>query len=69
MSEESIKNINKSNSNFAPTFGDGHVLPGMNFDGHCLKKKKFVPLKRPQLRNSNTDFALSKCLFGSVKVT
>ena len=40
MSEESIKNINKSNSNFAPTFGDGHVLPGMNFDGHCLKKKK-----------------------------
>ena len=46
MSEESIKNINKSNSNFAPTFGNGHVLPGMNFDGHCLKKKNnFTPKK------------------------
>ena len=38
MSEESIKNITKSNSNFAPTFEDGHVLPAMSFDGHCLRK-------------------------------
>ena len=30
MSEESIENITKSDSNFAPTFVD-HLLPYMNF--------------------------------------
>ena len=37
MSEESIENITKSDSNFAPTFAD-HLLPDMNFNGHCLIK-------------------------------
>ena len=36
MSEENIENITKSDSNFAPTFVDHHVLPDMNFNGHCL---------------------------------
>ena len=38
MSEESIKNITKSESNFGPTFVDHHLLPDMNFNGHCLIK-------------------------------
>ena len=38
MSEKSIENITKSDSNFAPTFVDHHSLPDMNFDGHCLIK-------------------------------
>ena len=36
MSKESIENITKSDSNFAPTFVDDHVLPDINFNGHCL---------------------------------
>ena len=34
MSEESIENITKSDSNFAPTFVDHHVLPDINFNVH-----------------------------------
>ena len=33
MSGECIENINKSDSNFAPTFFDHHLLPEMNFKG------------------------------------
>ena len=62
MSEESIESITKSNSNFAPTFVDHHLLPGMNFNGHCLIKNNISLLKKvinlyipytlgPQLRN------------------
>ena len=36
MSEERIRNITKSDSNFAPTFVDHHLLPDMNFNGHFL---------------------------------
>ena len=61
MSEESIQNITKSDSNFAPSFVDHHSLPGMNFNGHCLIKsnisipKKLIKLYifyilRPQLK-------------------
>ena len=35
MSEESIKEIIKSDSSFAPTFVDYHSLPDINFNGHC----------------------------------
>ena len=38
MSEESIKNITKSKSNFVPTFVGHHLLPDINFNGHCLIK-------------------------------
>ena len=57
-----------------------HLLPDMNFNGHCLVKniisihKKVINLYisyklAPQLRNLNTDFTLGNCLFGSVKLT
>ena len=31
MSQENIENLTKSDSNFAPTFVDHHVLPNINF--------------------------------------
>ena len=80
MSEESIENITKSDSNFAPTFVDHHVLPEINFNGHCLIKNNISIFEKvinlytsyilgSQLRNLNTDFTLGNCLFGSVKLT
>ena len=39
MSEENIENITKSDSSFAPTLVDHHLLPDMKFNGHCLIKK------------------------------
>ena len=64
MSEESIENITKSGSNFAPTFVDHDLLPAMTFNGHCLIKSNISILKKvislyisetlgPQLRNLN----------------
>ena len=46
MSEESIGNITKSVSNFAPTFVDHRVLPDSNFNEHCLIKIIFLSLKK-----------------------
>ena len=77
---EIIKNITKSDSNFAPTFPDHHVLPDINFNEHCLINNNIsIPKKvinlyisyilNPWLRNLNIDFTLKNCLFGSVKVT
>ena len=36
MSEQSIANITKSNSLFAPTFVNHYILPDVKFNGHCL---------------------------------
>ena len=36
ISEETIENITKSDSNFAPFFVDHHLLPDINFNGYCL---------------------------------
>ena len=36
MPEEIIENITKSDSNFAPTFVNHHLLPDINFNGDCL---------------------------------
>ena len=79
MSEKSTENLTKSDSNFAPTFVDHRFLPDINFNGHCLIKNISVPEKiinlylsyklGSQLRNLSTDFTLSNCLFGSVKLT
>ena len=49
----------------------------MNFNGHWLIEIVLISLKKmfisytlgPQLRNLNTDFTLSNCLFESVKLT
>ena len=80
MSEESIENITKPDSNFARTFVDYHLLPDMNFNGTCFIKKNIsIPKKvinpyiyytlGPQLKNLNTDLTLANCLFGSGKLT
>ena len=80
ISEESIENITKSDSNFAPTFVDHTLLPDMNFSGHCLIEDSiFIPKKvihlyisytlGPHLGNLKTDFTLYNCWFGSVKLT
>ena len=46
MSKESIENITKSESNFAPTFVDHHLLLDLNFNGHCLRKNNIsIPKK------------------------
>ena len=79
MSQENIENITKSDSNFALTLVDHHLLPDINFNGHCLIKinisipKKVMNLYisytlSPQLRNLNTDITLGNCLSGSVKL-
>ena len=36
MSEETIENITKSESNFAPTFFNYYALQDINFNGHSL---------------------------------
>ena len=79
MSEENIENVTKPDSNFAPTFVDHHVLPDINFNGHCLINNIYIPKNvihiyssytlNPWLRNSSTSSTLSNCLFGSVKLT
>ena len=45
MLEENIKNITKSDSNFVSTFGDHHVLPHINFNGHSLTKNN-IPIPK-----------------------
>ena len=80
MSEENIETITKSDSNFAPTFVDHHLLPDISFNGPCLIKnfistpKKVINLYisyalSPPLSNLNTYFTLGNCLLGSVKLT
>ena len=43
MSEESIENINISDSNFAATFIYHHVLPDTNFNGQFVIKNNISP--------------------------
>ena len=45
MSEENVKIITKSGSNFAPTFVDHHLIPDINFNGHCLIDNIYIPKK------------------------
>ena len=77
MSEQNIENITTSNSSFATTFVDHHLIPDMNFSGHCLIKNEiFIPEKvinlyisytlGPQLRKLNTDFTQGNYVFKSV---
>ena len=79
MSDEYIENITKSDSNFAPTFVDHHLLSDRNFNGHCLINNNIsIPEKvinlyisytiSPWLKYLNTNFTLNNCLFGSVKL-
>ena len=46
MPKKGIENITKSDSNFAPTVVDHHLLPDMNFNGQCLIKSNIsIPKK------------------------
>ena len=46
MSEENIVNLTKSDSNFAPTFVDHHLLPEVILNGYCLIKNNIsIPKK------------------------
>ena len=45
MSEENVENVTQPDSNFAPTFVDHHVLPDINFNGHCLINNIYIPKK------------------------
>ena len=45
ISEENFENLTKSDSNFARNFVGDHVLPDINFNGHCLIHNIYVPKK------------------------
>ena len=46
MSVENIQNITKSDSNFAPTFVDQHLLSETSFNGHNIKKNNISIIKK-----------------------
>ena len=46
MSKESIENKTNSDSSFAPPFVDHHLLPDINFNGHCLIKINILISKK-----------------------
>ena len=74
-----ILKIIESDSNLAPTFVDDHLLPAINFNGHCLINDISIPKRvinlyisyilRPCLRNLNSNFTLNNCLSGPAKLT
>ena len=79
LSEESVENITKSDSNFTPTSVNHHLLPDIYFNGLCLINnnisipKKVISLYvsyilNPLLRKLKTDFTLNNCLLGSKNV-
>ena len=41
-----FENMTKSDSNFAPTFVDHHVLSDINFDGHYLINNNISMLRK-----------------------
>ena len=46
LSEESVENITKSDSNFAPTSVNHHLLPDIYFNGLCLINNNIsIPIK------------------------
>ena len=80
ISEENIENKTKSGSFFALSFVDHHVLPDINFNGHCLINDNISVSKKVIIvyisyilnqwpRHLNTDFTLGSWLFGSVRLT
>ena len=54
MSEENIENIIKSDNKFATSFVDDHVLPDINFNGHCLINNNNISI----LKKSNKSIYL-----------
>ena len=60
MSGEYIENTTKSNSNFAPTFLDHHVLSDIDVNGHCLININVSVLKK--VINLYNSYILNPCL-------
>ena len=46
ISEENVENKTKSGSFFALSFVDHHVLPDINFNGHCLTNNNISVSKK-----------------------
>ena len=46
MSEESIEDLTKLDSLFAPAFIHHYILPEVNFNEHYLINKKFLFVKK-----------------------
>ena len=46
MSEEYIQKATKSDSDFAATFVNDNLLPGINFNGHSLINNNISILKK-----------------------
>ena len=77
--KKKILKITKSDSNLAPTFADDHLLPAINFNGHCLINDISIPKRvinlyisyilRPCLRNLYSNFTLNNCLSRPAKLT
>ena len=76
ISEKYIENLTKSNSSFAPTFVNHHLLLDINFDVHCLINNNIYIAEKlmnlyisyvlnPWLINLYTDFTFNNCLFES----
>ena len=68
--EDSIENISKPDSNFAPTFVNHHLFPDMTFSGHSFIQNNISIIKKVinlyisytlnlWLRNLNINFALN----------
>ena len=55
MSEENIKNITESDSNFAPPFVDHHLLSDINFNGNSLVNNISAPERVINLYVSYTE--------------
>ena len=78
MSKENVEIITKSDNNFAPNLVNYHVLPDIDFNGHCLINNNIYTPKRVinlfisyipnPILNLNTNFTLNNCLFGSLKL-
>ena len=62
MSDENIDNITKSDSNFAPTFVDHHLLSGISLSENCLIKNNIYISKKvtPWLSNLNTNVKVTR---------
>ena len=54
MLEENIKNIAKSDNNFAPIFAVHHVLPDMRLYRHYLINNTHIPKKLIYINNIYT---------------
>ena len=78
ISEENIENITKSGSLFALTSTDHHVLPDINFNGHCFinnntsipkKINTYISYIHQWPRDLVPGFTLGSRWFRSVKLT